>query len=357
MAIVHSLPALTLPALLLVLTAHSCKASSDADPSARLYGQIPADAVFIVDGGNAAITVVSQSTDTVVGAIDLLGIQYPHHADLDQAGDRLLIGVPGMDLSAGHGEHDGDMPPPMGMVLMLDAHTGEVLDFRRLEGSNHNAVFSADDSEVWTTEWNGTEGAVVVLDAGELEQTARVEVGEMPAEVSFSPDGTRAFVCNSGSGTVFVIDVASKTVLEQILVGDTPVGAWPGRDGLMYVDNEASQSISVIDPVALVVTRTYALGFTPGMAAIAPTGELWVTDSDAGRVVAFDPASDVALPVREIAVGAGAHAIGFSTDETRAYVTNQDDDTLSVIDVVAGTVLDTLAVGHQPNGLVVRDNP
>lgn len=355
MAIVHSR---TLPAVFTftILAAFGCKASSSTNPTATLYGQIPEDAVFVINGGNASISVVSQSTDEVAGGIDVLGVQYLHHADLDQAGDRLIVGAPGVDLSEGHGSQamQGDMKAPMSMVLMLDAHTGKVIHFHRLIGSSHNAIFAPDDSEVWTTEWNGTKGTVVVLAGGDLAPRAQVEVGKMPAEVTFSPDGTRAFVCNSGSGTVSVIDVAAKTVVKEIPVGDTPVGAWPGRDGLMYVDNEASKSISVIDPVALAVTWTYELGFTPGMATIAPTGELWVTDSDAGRVVTFDPASNEPLPLREILVGAGAHAMAFSTDDKRAYVSNQNDDTLSIIDVVTGSVIDTLAVGHQPNGIVVR---
>ncbi len=176
----------------------------------------------------------------------------------------------------------------------------------------------------------------------------------MPAEVSLSPDGSRAFVANSGSGSVSVIDVANKTLMTEIPVGETPVAAWPGRDGLMYVDNEGSMSLSVIDPEALEVTRTYDLGFTPAMATIAPNGELWVTDTDAGRVMIYDPESNVAEPVRVIIVDAGAHAMAFSDDETRAYVSNQRADSVSVIDLAAGSVVQTLPVGHKPNGVVAR---
>jgi YVTN family beta-propeller protein len=120
----------------------------------------------------------------------------------------------------------------------------------------------------------------------------------------------------------------------------------------MYVDNEAGKSISAIDVGTLSVVRTYALGFTPGFAATAPGGELWVSDDDNGRVVFYRTDSDVKLG--ELATGAGAHAIAFSADGSRAYVTNQRADTVSVVDVSARAVLATIPVGSKPNGVIFR---
>lgn len=177
----------------------------------------------------------------------------------------------------------------------------------------------------------------------------------MASEVTFAPDGRHGFVCNGGSGTVSVIDVETRDVVAEITVGQTPVGAWPGTDGLMYVDNEGSKTLSVIDPVALEVVRTYELGFTPAVAAIAPGGELWVTDTDGGRVVVYDPqAPEGTPPAREFATGAGAHALAFSPDGTKAYVTNQLAGTVTIVAVDTGETLATTTVGAAPNGLVVR---
>lgn len=297
------------------------------------------------------------ATEEVVGAIEIVGLEYPHHVYLDTSGDRMLVAVPGIDLAGGHGggHGGGSTMAPMGAVLLLDASDGELLAYRGLEGTNHNAIVSPDGSEVWTSENHEAGGAVVILDAETLEDRGRVEVGEMASEVTFGPDGRHGFVCNGGSGSVSVIDVQSRQVVAEIDVGQTPVGAWPGADGLMYVDNEGSQTLSVIDPVTLAVVRTYALGFTPAFAAIAPTGELWVTDTDGGRVVAYDAAApEGTAPARELATGAGAHAIAFSPDGTKAYVTNQLAGTVTVLGVEDGATLATTTVGAAPNGLVVR---
>lgn len=120
----------------------------------------------------------------------------------------------------------------------------------------------------------------------------------------------------------------------------------------MYVDNEASKSLSAIDATTLMVTRTYALGFTPAMAATAPDGELWVTDTDAGKLVRYSTTSDAKLG--ELATGIGAHAIAFSSDGSRGYISNQGASTVTVIDVATHSVVATISVGADPNGIVFR---
>lgn len=133
-----------------------------------------------------------------------------------------------------------------------------------------------------------------------------------------------------------------------------PVGAWPGNDGLMYVDNEDGKSLTGIDASTLDVARTYPLGFTPAMAATAPNGDLWVTDTDNGKVLFF--AAGTTTRQGELATGAGAHGIAFSADGATSFITNQTAGTLSIVDVASRTVRKTLTVGTQPNGLVFREN-
>jgi YVTN family beta-propeller protein len=118
----------------------------------------------------------------------------------------------------------------------------------------------------------------------------------------------------------------------------------------MYIDSERGKSISALDPVALALVRTYDLGFTPGMAATDLEHALWVTDSDNGKVAIF--AANTTTLESQIATDDGAHGIAFTADGTRAFVTNQTSDTVSVIDTTSRTVISTLSVGKKPNGIV-----
>ncbi len=318
------------------------------EPTSTAITAIAFDALFVVNGGDNSVSVINTENSTVAATIKLQNAAFPHHLYLSPDKMMKALAVPGMDLSAGH---TGGMAGMMGSVMLMDAQTGATMKSRMLEAMNHNAIFSPDGKEIWTTQMMDN-GTVLVLDASSLATMKTIAVGAMPAEVTFSRDGKYAFVCNGASNTVSVIDVAAKNVVKTIAVGKDPVGAWQGSNNVMYVDNEEGKSVTAIDAQTLNVVRTYNLGFTPAMAATAPNGELWITDTDNGKVVFFSLTSDAKLG--ELATGAGAHALAFSGDGKTAYITNQNAANVSVIDVATKKVSKTLTVGAKPNGAVWR---
>lgn len=106
----------------------------------------------------------------------------------------------------------------------------------------------------------------------------------------------------------------------------------------------------------MAVEETVPLGFTPGYAAYnASADELWVSDSDSGAAVYFQRTGNQWTKKGSIPTGSGAHAIAFTRDGKRAYITNQLAGTVSVIDVAAKSKLKDIAVGDKPNGIAIRD--
>jgi YVTN family beta-propeller protein len=318
-------------------------------PSSEPIDAIAHDALFVVNGGDATISVIDTGSNEVSATIALVGASYPHHLYLSADRSQMLLAVPGMDFSHGHGGGDHEM---RGAVMRLDARTGATLRSRWTRAMNHNAIFSPDGTEVWTSQMDDP-GLALVLEATTLATNETIEVGEHPAEVTFSADGNYAFVANSASDSVTVVDVGSKSVVSTIAVGDNPVGAWQGSNGVAYVDNEMGQTLTAIDAATLEILLTYDLGFMPGMAAYGPDDSVWVSDPDGARVSVYQAMAD--SKIGEVATGAGAHAIAFSGDGTMAYVSNQMADSVSVIDVVSLTIVTTIAVGSMPNGLAWRE--
>lgn len=327
----------------------ACGGTEMGEPSSVPIDPIGYDALFVVNGTDNSISVIDTATDQVKGTIELLEVTYPHHIYLSSDRATLLVAVPGSDLSGGHGGGGGH-GGPTGAVLALDATTGAVQVARRLPAPNHNATFAPDGS-IWTSQI-ASPGKVLVLDPSTLDTRSEVSVDNSPAEVTFPRSGAYGFVANTESDSVSIIDPGTQSVVATLAVGDGPVGAWPGTDGRMYVDNEAGKSLSVIDPATRAVVGTFALGFTPALAAIAPGGELWVTDTENGKLVFLDAATGAKRG--ELATGSGAHAIAFTTDGRKAYVTNQTAGTVSAIDVATKRVAATITVGAKPNGLVFR---
>ena len=315
---------------------------------------MPDEAVYVVNSGSNSVSVINAQTHTVSNVITLANFAWPYHINLSPDGKSLVIGVPGTDVSGGHsggfgGGHGGAMK---GSLIVLDMQTGTVKASKSLSAMNHNGVFSPDGKEIWTA--LATEPAKVqIYDMGLATLMKEIPVGNQPTEVTFSKEGQYAFVTNSGSGTVTVIDVSTKTVKTTIPVGETPVGAWMGVDGRMYVNNEQSQTVSVIDPSSLAVVQTIPLGFMPGSVATPPAlDEFWVSDPDGAKVHYYRQSDGSHLGVFN--VGAGAHAIAFNASGTTGYVTNQLANTVSVMDVMAHTVTKTIKVGIKPSGLVWR---
>lgn len=316
-------------------------------------------AAYVVNGESNTLSVIDLNTQIVTDTIDLMVgdnmVMWPHHISLSGSGNasRLAVGVPGMDLSEGH---SGGMPGMKGRVLVLDAIKGSVLKDLELPAMNHNAVFSPNGQEIWTSQME-MNGKVLVYDAVTYALKNTIAVGMEPAEVTFSPDGAKAYVANSHSNTVSVIDPATKAVIATVPVGEDPVGAWTGYDGRMYVDNEKGQSISVLDIATDKVVQTIPLGFMPGSAAHnAVHKELWATDPDNGKVHYWnwDAARDQWVHGGAFTTGKGAHAVAFTADGHTAYVTNQLVASVSVVKVADHSGLKEVAVGNKPNGIVIK---
>lgn len=318
-------------------------------------------AAFVVNGESSTLSVINLNTNTVADTIELMTsgnnemAMWPHHISYHSTGNaqHLAIGAPGVDLIAGHA---GDMGDMKGRVLVLDAAKGLLVKDLEVPAMNHNAAFSPDGTEIWTSQME-MEGKVLVYDARTYALKNSIKVGMEPAEVTFSADGSKAYVANGGSNTLSIINPKDKTIITTIAVGENPVGAWVGYDGKMYLDNEDGKSISVIDVQSNKIVQTISLGFMPGSAAHnADAKELWVTDPDNGKVHfwRWNTSTDGWEHEGVFVTGSGAHAVAFTKSGALAYVTNQLAATVSVIRAADHTKVKDIVVGNKPNGIIIK---
>lgn len=317
-------------------------------------------AAYVVNGEDGTLSVVKLADNTVTETIELMESNnsmpmWPHHIYKHEAIDmtHLAIAAPGMDLSAGH---SGAMPGMKGRILIMDAVKGMMVKELEVLVMNHNATYSPDGTEIWTSQM-GMDGKVLVYDAVTYALKNTINVGMEPAEVTFSADGSKAYVANGGDDNVSVINPSSKAIITTIPVGDNPVAAWIGNDGKMYVDNEDGLTISVISVASNTVVQTINLGFMPGSVAHnAPKNELWVTDPDNGKVhyYTWDNGTGSWVHGSVFNTGPGSHAIAFTNDGNIAYITNQASSSVSVINVSTHTKVKDITVGKKPNGILIK---
>ena len=127
----------------------------------------------------------------------------------------------------------------------------------------------------------------------------------------------------------------------------------PGADWAQKAsDEKLFVSMPLVNQVAVVDTNTWKIvanldaGTTPQRVRLQPDERyLWVANDGAEQsgVTVID--TTTLKVVARIATGKGRHELDFSNDNERAFVTNQDDGTLSVIDIQKLTKLKDLKTG------------
>lgn len=118
------------------------------------------------------------------------------------------------------------------------------------------------------------------VDGDHNRKLREVQVGREPWGVTLNPQGTRAYVANTVSGTVTVLNVNrnSPNIARQLIditVGTEPYGLALTPNGTkLYVTNRNSQSVSVIDTRSNRVIKTIEnVGFAPRGIAITNDGD------------------------------------------------------------------------------------
>jgi YVTN family beta-propeller protein len=223
---------------------------------------------------------------------------------------------------------------------------------------------------------NGEDNTVSVIDTGNNKVVATIPVGGFPDGVATMPDGTQAYVTNAFDNTVSVIDTASNKVVATIPVGNDPFGVAITPDGthpyegddrlhqhLAYVTNEVDNTVSVIDTGSNTVVATTSVGRGPSGVAITPDGtHAYVTNQLDASVSVIDTDSNTVMAT--ILVGGFPEGVAITPDgadrygrddrhQSLAYVTNQLDNTVSVIDTASNTVVATIPGSYGPEGIAI----
>lgn len=186
--------------------------------------------------------------------------------------------------------------------------------------------------------------SVSVIDApSDLIVGGEIPVGVDPFAVAITPDGSRAYVPNSGppldpaADTVSVIATATNSAVgSPITVGNLPRSIAITPDGShAYVPNLGSNNVSVID-TATNTTVGAPIPVGPGSAptaiAITPDGsQAYVARNGPDNLARISTATNTLLG-GAIPVGASPRAIAITPDGGRVYVVNGGDGTVSVID-------------------------
>ncbi len=183
-----------------------------------------------------------------------------------------------------------------------------------------------------------------------------------PINVAITPDGQYAYVTDSGSNSVIVIDVASNTILSTpYLTGvfSDPFGIAITTDGkYAYVTNVGNNTVSVID-IANKTIETLATGFyEPFAIAIKPDNSYaYVTNLSNDSVSVIQISNNAVTTPAGLSTGFNSpRAIAITPNNTYAYVTNSDGNSVSAITLSSNTIYATITGFYYPGAIAITQD-
>ena len=204
---------------------------------------------------------------------------------------------------------------------------------------------------------NTASNTVSIIDIPSGTVIGAVPVGSEPQGVAVAPNGTTAYVTNLSGPSVSVIDAAQfPAAVKTIKTGTFPSAIVVAPNGTRaYVSNGLSTPmLSVINTANNHVIGNIALPGAPAGVAVAPNGrQIYVANGTTTGAVSVVSAATQAV-LLSIPVGASPVGIAVTPNGARAYVTQSlSKGSVTDINLTHDTVTRSIKVGSDPVGIAI----
>jgi YVTN family beta-propeller protein len=157
--------------------------------------------------------------------------------------------------------------------------------------------------------------------------------GDSPHMVALGPGGRTAWVSDSGSGAVAVINLASGALEAVIPTGKNTQGSALSADGKrVFLTNMDTNSISIIDAETHRVEGEIQTGTGPARVLFTPDGKNLVYNLQTGEGMGI---ADIATrkEIARIALPGQPLSVSLSRDGRTAFLGLQDSDKVAIVSV------------------------
>jgi YVTN family beta-propeller protein len=201
---------------------------------------------------------------------------------------------------------------------------------------------------------NAGSNTVSFIDPVSLFELDRIYVGNGPHSILIDPNtGRRAFVFNTLSGTISILDIPNRGIITTLSTDSGPLrGQFNRRGDRLYVIHELSNYLTVIDPSSLSILRRFQV--RTGMNSIKVdnrTDLIFLGRKNDIIIELYDPLSFV--PVDIIRTGGTIAYMAIDGEENNLYLVNEDKKSLIVSNLISKRMLYEIDVGENPYWVVV----
>lgn len=216
----------------------------------------------------------------------------------------------------------------------------------------YGAAVTPNGQQVLITQ-NGADAVAFISTSNFTGSPFTLTVGSSPRGVAIDPTGRYAYVANSGDDTVSRINVSGRNLADTIAVADEPWGVAARFDNendspIVYVSCFLGDSVTVIENDDQ--TTVIDVGNGPiGLAVTPDGGDVYVANNNDDSVSIIDTLTNTVIDT--LTVGSAPWGVAVGADGKYVYVTNSDADTVTVIQTDDRTVIHTYSVGDNPRGV------
>lgn len=203
---------------------------------------------------------------------------------------------------------------------------------------------------------NSTSSNVSVLDISANQHIHDIWAGQkLYWGIALKPGTEHLYVADNVSGAVLDIDEGSSSIIDTIHLGNVlPEGiAINASLNKAYVAHSGNL-LSVIDLSTNKVIKNVDTGYYNHMIAVNEvTNRVYVTRSFYNRVTVIDGNTDTYL--QSVFVGSSPWGVAVNTRSNLIYVANSGSNTVSVINGATNTVIKTIPVQNRPWGIAINE--
>lgn len=344
------IPVFLIAALLLFLSVSCEKRNCKKDITEKIY---------VANEEDGSVSVIDANTFEVVKTVylDYKGHMYmAHNVQVAPDNNSVWITAEVMDShrSAGDDGHED-------MVFVLRGKKEKDKEHIKIGNDQHPAHVVLDDNSEFAYVSANEKHQIIKIDAKEYKVVDRIDLGEGAYPHGMRYMGGKLFVACMGTNEMAIVDVSNNSV-SKIPMGGIAVqtSVLPSLSAV-YVTVYDLKMVVRYDLNSGDTTQIHLPFGAQGPIQLYPSpdnSKVYVCDQGivnnqpvSNKVYVIETSSN--LVTRTITVGNGAHGVVTDIEGTEIFVTNINDNTVSVIDASTYEVKQTIVVEAAPNGISV----